>query len=155
MHNTEISKLHLCAGAIDTMKCFYTMSVNERVLVGTYGVLTIQAKDLYGNNHTSGGGGFKVSFINIKASELYSGTPYDNNNGKYMFPFQLVVAGIYQINVTYNGVRVIGQEQIVVLRGMKVERTSLNVGFELWIFLKKILTNEGFELWNFFKKSFN
>ncbi|KAI5074657.1 hypothetical protein GOP47_0010618 [Adiantum capillus-veneris] len=107
----------VAAGAVDPLRCTFTMSIAERVLIETYGVLTIQAKDSYGNNRTSGGGGFRVTFVNSKTSELYSGTAFDDSNGNYMFPFQLNIAGSYKINVTYNGIQIAGQEQIVVLRG--------------------------------------
>jgi hypothetical protein len=105
---------------VDPLKCTYFMSTSDRILVGTSGVLTIQAKDSFGNNRSSGGGGFAVDLINTKDSIIYSGVPFDADNGKYLFPFRLETDGTYNINVTYKGIHILGQKQLVVLKGIKM-----------------------------------
>ena len=107
------------------MKCTYTISTSDRVLIGTSGVFTIQAKDSFGNNRTSGGEGFAVDLINTKASVIYSGVPFDGDNGIYLFPFRLETDGTYNINITYKGINIFGQNQFVVLKGTIIVNWNL------------------------------
>ena len=71
------------------------------------GVITVQAKDRFGNNRKIGGDNFMANFRSLDNENImYRGYVRDNEDGTYEISYSIPIAGLYQTEVTLDGKRI-------------------------------------------------